>query len=72
MARLRNRVAHVRFDLPDDVDDSVVAGFICDALESWGGGLAPHDELFESLSVQHVRLGGCTYNNPKPKKFLGG
>jgi hypothetical protein len=68
--KIDNVKAVIVFDLPTrGVAANEIAGFICDALETWGGQFHPDDELFNSLSVKSVTVGSQKFDNPKPKKF---
>lgn len=70
--RRKNVVLHVKADLPEDVEPNEIAGFVIDALETWGGQRRPPgaygehvlgDPLFHSLKVHAVRIGSTTYAN---------
>lgn len=46
---------------PDGVSDAELAGFIWDALESWGGSFHPEDPLFHSLELEHIQISKTKY-----------
>ena len=65
----QKRVIKITARIPTDEDPDVIAGFIVDALETWGGQLPPEEPLFQSLSVQSVTIADQCYTNPEPKVF---
>lgn len=67
--RKTNRSMVINFAVPEFVADGDLAAFIVDALESWGGQYRPDDPLFQSLSINHIKLNGTQWNNPEPKQF---
>ncbi len=55
------RVITVKLKEPTQASEAEVATFIRDALESWGGQFHPDDDLFHSLSIEHVKIGDNIY-----------
>lgn len=45
---------------PSGASENDVAGFIIDALETWGGQRHPDDPLFSSLRIDGVTVGKTT------------
>ena len=66
--RKQNIKISIICDVPDE-EDAVIAGFIIDALERWGGQGHPDDPLFHSLSVKSVAMRGAKYTNLNPTEI---
>lgn len=64
--RHKNIKITILCDCPKE-EPYIIAGFICDALQSYGGGGDPNDPLFNSMSIKKVTIEGVDYSNTNPK-----
>ncbi len=52
-------IAKIKFTKPEGTDEEMLAGFIYDAISSWGGQFRPDDPLFRSISkVSYITVNG--------------
>ena len=62
---MSSKAVHVYLDNAPDVPDDELAGYVVEAIETWGGQHHPADPLFYRTPVKKVIIGSMEYINPE-------